>query len=53
MLKIHVQVQDVATEKKYLKVLADVPRAFIGDEQVAADNVVADCIFLGNLSVIH
>ena len=33
--------------------IEDVPGASIGDEQVAADNVVADCIFLGNLSVIH
>ena len=30
-----------------------VPGAYIGDEQVAADNAVVDCIFLDNLSVIH
>jgi len=33
--------------------IEDVPGASIGDEQVAAANVVVDCIFLGNLSIIH
>jgi len=33
--------------------IEDVPGASIGDEQVVAGNAVVDCIFLGNLSVIH
>ena len=50
--------QDVPTVSKIRLSLQktrieDVPGASIGDEQIVAGNVVVDCIFLGNLSVIY